>query len=219
MILTAVATRIGMESLRNLTVKDRYGRGRMAEHSFPETIDTQRLILRRYRSEDSAGILELVQQNRAHLIRDFAQQAALRSLADVLAFTAEKYEQWATGKTFCYGIWRTGTSEQVGQIQVKNIEWKIPSAELGYFIGESFQRRGYATESIRELLRALFEQLGFKRVFLRILPANSESISLARKLGFREEGLHRRAFRCGFGELHDVHYLSFIQDDWPFQAN
>jgi len=186
----------------------------MAEHSFPETMSTQRLIIRRYRSEDSAGILELVQQNRAQLIRDFAQQAALPTLADAQAFTAEKHEQWASGRTFCYGIWRKPTGEQVGQIQVKNIEWKIPSAELGYFIGGSFQRRGYATESIRELLRIAFEHLGFQRVFVRILPANRESLSLASKLGFQEEGLHRRAFRCGFGELHDVHYLSLTPEDW-----
>jgi RimJ/RimL family protein N-acetyltransferase len=186
----------------------------MAKQSFPEIIETQRLVLQRYRSDDSAGILELVHRNRAQLIREFEQQAGLQNLAHAKAFTADKEEQWRCEKTFCYGIWRKPAKEQVGQIQVKNIDWKIPSAELGYFIDGSFQRRGYAAESIREILQLAFEKLGFQRMFVRILPSNRQSFSLAKKLGFREEGLHRRAFRCGLGQLHDVHYLSLIAEDY-----
>jgi hypothetical protein len=68
------------------------------------------------------------------LIREFDHQAGLQKLADAQAFTEDKQEQWIGGKTFCYGIWRKPPKEQVGQIQVKNVEWKIPSAELEYFI-------------------------------------------------------------------------------------
>jgi RimJ/RimL family protein N-acetyltransferase len=106
----------------------------MAKQSFPEITETQRLVLQRYRSDDASGILELVHRNRAQLIRDFEQQAGLQSLADAQAFTADKEEQWSCGKTFCYGIWRKPAKEQVGQIQVKNIDWEIPSAEPEYFI-------------------------------------------------------------------------------------
>jgi RimJ/RimL family protein N-acetyltransferase len=186
----------------------------MIEHGFPDEVETERLVLRRYRSEDAAEILELVQRNQAQLAREFAQTAGLRSVDDAQAFTGEKQEQWNVGRTFCYGIWRKQPREQIGQIQVKNIGWEIPSAELGYFIDRSAQRRGYASESIGRILGLAFQQLGFQRIFVRILPSNRESFSLAKKLGFQEEGLHRRAFRCGFGELHDVHYLSLTREDY-----
>jgi RimJ/RimL family protein N-acetyltransferase len=182
--------------------------------SFPERIETQRLVLRCYRSADAAGILELVQQNREQLIREFRQMADLRSLDDTQAFTAEKQGQWNAAKTFCYGIWRKQAEEQIGQMQVKNISWEIPAAELGYFIDRSSQRQGYASESIRGILRSAFEELRFQRIFVRILPSNRESLSLAVKLGFQQEGLHRQAFRCGFGELHSVRYLSLTLDDY-----
>jgi hypothetical protein len=45
------------------------------KHGFPRTVETKRLVLRCYRREDAAGILELVQQNRAQLSRQFAQLA------------------------------------------------------------------------------------------------------------------------------------------------
>ena len=186
-----------------------------SEPVFPETIETLRMVLRRYNCEDAPGILELVGQNRALLIREFPQMAKeLLNLEEVKSFTEEKLQQWNARKTFCYGIWRKAAKEQIGQIQVKNIAWEIPSAELGYFIGSSWQRQGYASESISAILRLTFQQLEFQRIFLRILPSNRESFSLAKKLGFQEEGLHRKAFRCGFGELHDVHYLALTKEDY-----
>lgn len=189
----------------------------MDKKSFPEMVEAERLVLRRYRSQDAAGILELVEQNRPQLIREFAQIAGLQDVEEAKSFIAEKGEQWNDGKTLCYGIWRKPARQQIGQIQVKNVAWEIPSAELGYFIDRSSQRQGYASESVRRIAELAFEELTFQRIFVRILPSNRESFSLAKKLGFQEEGLHRRAFRCGFGELHDMHYLSLTMEDYRRQ--
>jgi len=38
------------------------------------------------------------------------------------------------------------------------------------------------------------------------------------KLAFREEGLHRSAFRCGFGELHDVQVLALTAEEFRGKA-
>jgi ribosomal-protein-serine acetyltransferase len=182
---------------------------------FPETIETERLVLRRYTSADAAGILELVEQNRGMLTREFPQMAKeLIGVEEAESFVEEKLQQGMSRKTFCYGIWRKSSNEQIGQILAKNIAWEIPAAELGYFIGSAWQRRGSASESIAALLRVAFQELEFQRIFVRILPSNKESLSLAKKLGFQEEGLHRNAFRCGFGELHDVRYLSMTAEDY-----
>ena len=186
----------------------------MDKRIFPETAETGRLILRSYRLEDAAGILELVQRNRVELIPEFAQMAALQRVEDAGSFVVEKREQWNSGKTFCYGIWRREKEELIGQIQVKNIAWEIPAAELGYFIDKRWQRQGFASESVKGIVKVAFEGMGFERIFLRILPSNGASFSLAKKLGFQEEGLQRKAFRCGFGELHDVRYLSLTKEDY-----
>jgi RimJ/RimL family protein N-acetyltransferase len=143
----------------------------------------------------------------------------LCNVEEAKEFAVGKMVQWNDRKIFCYGIWRKLPRELIGQIQVKNIAWEIPGAELGYFIGGAWQRKGYASESIAGILRLAFEKLGFQRIFVRILPSNRESFSLARKLGFQEEGLHRRAFRCGFGELHDVHYLSMTVQDYRLRGS
>ncbi len=181
-------------------------------------LETQRLLLRRYCPEDAPAMLELVAANRDQLIREFAAQAGLRTIPEAEAFIALKGEAWNARKTFCYRISEKNTNAQVGQIQVKNVDWDIPAAELGYFIAKSAQRQGYGSEAIQRVLDCAFQDLSFQRIFVRILLSNDESFRLARKAGFREEGVHRNAFRCGLGELHDVRYLSLTPADYLLVA-
>jgi RimJ/RimL family protein N-acetyltransferase len=183
--------------------------------TFPELLDTARLRLRRYTRTDAPGVLELVNQNRGRLIQNFSQMAkGISKLEDAISFIEDKATLWDATKIFAYGIWRKSSAELIGQLQVKNIVWDVPSAELSYFISSSSLRQGFATEAISVILDTAFELLEFKRIFLRIVASNQESILLARKLGFQHEGLHRSEFRCGLGELHDVHYFSLTLDDY-----
>ena len=186
-----------------------------SEVTFPELLETERLELRRYCTADALGILELVDKNRSRLMQNFGPMAkGLSQEEQARSFAEDRAAQWNARKAFCYGIWLKGSKGQIGQLQVKNILWEVPSAELSYFIGSSSQRRGFATEAISAVLRVAFERLGFERIFVRIIPSNKESVLLANKLGFKHEGLHRSEFRCGLGELHDVHYFSLTIDDF-----
>lgn len=180
--------------------------------AFPETVETSRLQLRRCGPGDVVRLLALVEENRAMLQREFPQMAALYTVEEVEQMIALKDEHWSRCTTFCYLLWHLESGALVGYLQVKNITWEIPAAELGYFIAGRWQRQGFASESIRVLVRIAMQRLGFQRIFVRILPGNQESLALARKLGFQDEGLFRKAYRCGRGQLHDVRVLSLIKE-------
>ena len=177
-----------------------------SELTFPEVVDTERLLLRRYGAADAPSILDLVDANRELLMQDFSQMAkGLSAEKEARDFVKERAEQWDSGKLFCYGIRLKPEAQLIGQLQVKNILWDVPSAELSYFIGALWQRRGFASEAVAAIVRTAFQQFEFQRLFVRVLPSNQESLALARKLGFQHEGLQRNAYRCGHGKLHDVH--------------
>jgi RimJ/RimL family protein N-acetyltransferase len=188
------------------------------KRDFPQTLATRRLLLRRYREEDATGLVELVCTNRTELIRDFVQITQIRNIDDASAFMRQKNEEWTADGSRCYGIWLKEEEGQIGQIYMKKINWDIPSAELSYFIGKSWQRRGYACESVESILALVFTEMQFQGISLRILPSNIPSLELARKLGFREKGLHRKEFRCGFGELHDVYHHALTAPNWDCQG-
>lgn len=60
--------------------------------------------------------------------------------------------------------------------------------ELGYLIGQKYQRRGYGLEAAREVLRLAFHRLGCRAVYAVIHDDNFPSAGLARKLGFARLG-------------------------------
>jgi RimJ/RimL family protein N-acetyltransferase len=184
------------------------------EGGFPELLATRRLELRPYVDSDAAALLTLIEHNRAQLRRSFAPLAkGVVQTCDARTFVIDSADNWIARKEFVYGIWSKPAMELIGQIKVKNIVWNIPAAELSYFISRSAQRRGFATEAVGATLHAAFGRMQFKRIYLRIIPSNHESLLLAQKLGFRPEGLHRKEFRCGFDELHDVHHYAFTDED------
>jgi RimJ/RimL family protein N-acetyltransferase len=184
------------------------------DFNFPGLIDTPRLRLRPYSNVDAPAVLDLIDTNREQLRRNFAPIAmSVLQATDASSFVKENADKWNSRKEFCYGIWHKQSNELVGQIKAKNLVREVPAAELSYFIGVAPQRRGFATEAVSAILRLAFGQWQFRRICLRIIASNKESLSLAGKLGFKHEGLHRNEFRCGFGELHDVHHYSITDAD------
>ena len=183
--------------------------------SFPDHLCTPRFELRRYGSGDAAGFLRLIERNRERLIRDFPELArGVRRLEDASAYVEASGVHWAERSAFIYGVWRPSEGGPIGQLRVKNISWSVPSAELSYFIDREWLRKGVATEVIRAAFHAAFDACRFRRVYVRVIAANEESLALARRLKLHHEGVHRNAFRCGFGELHDVHLFAMTDIDY-----
>ena len=72
---------------------------------------------------------------------------------------------------------------------IGNIELMDPTeteAELGIAITAAKQELGYGTEAIRAVTDYAFDQLGLKRVFLKVYPDNARAIRVYEKCGFRE---------------------------------
>jgi RimJ/RimL family protein N-acetyltransferase len=66
------------------------------------------------------------------------------------------------------------------------------SANLGYWVRESCQRRGVAVAASRRVARFGFTQLGLARIEIVILPDNLASHAVARSLGAKFEAIARQ---------------------------
>ncbi|MGE5580546.1 MAG: GNAT family N-acetyltransferase [Bacillota bacterium] len=77
----------------------------------------------------------------------------------------------------------------IGEIEVINISWRLHSAELRVFIGEKdLWNRGLGEESVRVLVRGLFENTTLKEIFLRVDEDNRRAQRCYLKVGFRPKG-------------------------------
>jgi len=79
-----------------------------------------------------------------------------------------------------------------GQIAVDPIIWgSTRSAQVGYWIGGSWQGSGIMRLSVAMVLDHLLGPVGLHRVEINVRPENVRSLALCRGLGLREEGLRR----------------------------
>lgn len=89
-----------------------------------------------------------------------------------------------------FGVWTV--VERVGGAVIGRAGFAYregyPEPELGFIIGVPWQRRGYAEEVCRAILKYGWETLGFQQVQAMVEPENTASLRLCEKLGFVEKG-------------------------------
>lgn len=182
--------------------------------AFPVYLTSDRLVLRPYAPPDAPGVIRMINANRDRLVENFQELVATADTPQAVSSGIETNGmRWNDCTAFVYGIWVDPKGDPVGQLTVKNITWNVPSAELSYFVDKRWARRGIATEAVRIMLHEAFERRKFRRMFVRVIDKNVESLALARRLGFAHEGMSHSAFRCGLGKLHDVQLFAITLPD------
>lgn len=81
------------------------------------------------------------------------------------------------------------------------------NAEIGYWIGEPYWGKGYATEAIRQLIDFAFEELGLLRVYAGVFESNTASMRVLEKAGLEKEALIQSSI-IKEGKVMDEHIYS-----------
>ena len=101
----------------------------------------------------------------------------------------------------------------VGSIDTHHCDPRTGTFQYGIHIAAEHQRRGYASEAIRLVLKYYFEELRYQKVTVGVHAYNAGSIALHERLGFTREGTLRR---MGFtrGAHFDLHYYGLTREEW-----
>ncbi|MDH4112171.1 MAG: GNAT family N-acetyltransferase [Actinomycetota bacterium] len=87
------------------------------------------------------------------------------------------------------------------------------TGEIGYWVREPFEGRGFVTSASLEFTRLAFEHLGLNRVVIRAGVGNQRSRAVPERLGYVEEGLERGAGR-GLGGFYDIVVYAMLAEEW-----
>lgn len=68
-------------------------------------------------------------------------------------------------------------------------------AEIGYWIGEEYWGKGYATEALKKVVTIAFKDLNLKRIYAGTFEDNLASEKLLLKCGFKYEGTLRKSLK------------------------
>lgn len=84
--------------------------------------------------------------------------------------------------------------EAVGGIGlILNGDVYIKSAEIGYWLGESFWGKGVTTEAVRQMTEYVFYYFDLVRLYAEVFENNKASMRVLEKNGFYLEGVRRKA--------------------------
>lgn len=92
-----------------------------------------------------------------------------------------------------FGIESKETGEIIGMIGLKNINRESRNAEVGYWLGQKFWRRGFTSEALGLILNFSFQELKLVRVYVIVYPLNVGSVCLLENAGFLREATWRKA--------------------------
>src|SRR5262249_22740568 len=125
------------------------------------TLNTTRLLLRRFELSDAPRLQELAADRRVAATTLRIPHPYEDGMAE--AFIAGSRQRFAAGQSPTFAIVKRETEELVGAISLE-IEATHARAELGYWIGTPYWGHGYATEAGRAIVQYAFDDLKLNRI-------------------------------------------------------
>lgn len=149
-----------------------------------DTLETERLILRRFTMDDVDALFLL--NTVPELIR-YTGNKPFRSREQAAEFMQKgplyDYQHHGYGRLAC--VLKT-TQQVIGFTGIKFID-ELEENELGYRLLPAYWQMGLAKEAARAVLTQAKSELNLSRIISLIHPENNASKNVVRKLGFQFE--------------------------------
>lgn len=175
------------------------------------------MLLRLAVEADRAEFIRAMETSDEHLQPWMPRRQSGETTGDWFTRSLERaHREWAQG----IGVRFLGFRHDgrlAGAFSLNNIVRGVfQNADAGWMVMADCLRRGFATEGVTALLDFALSPpptgLGLHRVQANIIPRNTASLRVARKCGFREEGLARAMIQIN-GVWEDHVMLAKLVDD------
>lgn len=153
----------------------------------PESIATERLLLRKPRLSDAEAILE--EYARDPLATRYLLFRPHESLEETSAFLQARLAKWGAGEELVWAITVKPEDRVVGMIACR---FNGHRADIGYVLAQRLWGRGYMAEAVRSVVNWALGQEGIYRVWAVCDTGNAASARVMEKAGMTREGILRR---------------------------
>ena len=148
-------------------------------------LETERLILRVLREEDTSAFFHQISHDKGVLryyIAPYVEEEEGFSIDSILNF----YERT---RRYAFAIVLKDSGEMIGMInQCSGHDKTFRNIELGYAIGSSYWYQGYVAEALRAVIDFLFSRGGVHKIHCSAITENTASIAVMKKCGMIYEG-------------------------------
>jgi len=154
---------------------------------FSKLLQTNRLILRKFKPEDAREIVNILQDKEvASTTLMLPYPCTLEESKKIIASYLDEQKHY---KTMRWAIILRDNNKFIGGIRLVPNN-RFNSAEIGFWLGKEFWRNGYTFEAAEVVIRFGFNELKLNRLEAHAMTENMSSVKLLEKLGFNQEGYH-----------------------------
>ena len=180
----------------------------MDESAFT-TIESQRLILRRFADADLVPFLAYL--NDPEVARYQSWESYTEQQAREVIEKQKNLEPGSPGQWFTFALELKETGTLIGHIALKMMEDR--QAEIGFTLARSAHGKGLAHEGTTCVLDYLFTKLKLHRVIAIADCENERSVALLGRLGLRREGhfIQNIRFKGSWGS---EYLYAILREEW-----
>ena len=159
----------------------------------PESILTERLIIRRWVPADAQALSGALETSIEHLKPWIPQRVAEPATVDQLEARLTGFSgEFDAGREWSYAVMLRAAGTLLGGVSLhpRNQDGRVAFAEadrieIGYWLRTGLTGNGYATEAARAILDVATTLPGMTRVEIRCSIHNVPSAAIPRRLGFQ----------------------------------
>ncbi len=172
------------------------------------TIETERLILRRWKRRDAADLYEYAKNP------NVGPWAGWRPHAN--PFESRMVITNTLMHNYCWAMVDKTSDKVIGSIGLDTDKFRrdVKSKELGYSLSEDYWGKGLATEAAKEIIRFAFEKLWLDALMIKTSAENNRSQRVIEKCGFSYEGTLRKIYRNYDGTIMPMRVYSMLREEF-----
>ncbi len=159
---------------------------------------------------DIMPLFAIIDRERDRLGRFLGWVADTRSADDVRAYFRSQQQELEAARVRHLTI--LADDRLVGRISLEDIKRTEKKALIGYWLSAAVEGRGVMTRALLTVCDHAFGEIGLERLSLFTHPDNHRSQAVARRCGFRQEGVFRRAALLN-GQWVDQVWFARLRDD------
>ena len=179
----------------------------------PESLETERLLIRCPRLGDGAAVHEAVVETLSELRAWGASLPWAMAEPSVDAsetFCRESYAAYMSRKDFSVLLFLKESNIFVGGSGLHVRDWAVPKMEIGYWCRKTQQGRGFITEAVRAITSFAVSELKARRIECHTDEENFASRRVCECARYQLEGIVRHDRVAPTGELRNTCSYAYI---------
>lgn len=172
--------------------------------SFPESFESERLLIRAPLWGDGVMVNEAVQESLDELRSWMPWARSLPTPEQSEASIRKSRLEFLERKDLRLLLFKKGSRTLVGSSGLHRMDWQTRKFEIGYWVRTAYGRQGYITEAVHAITNYAVQELQANRIEIRCDARNTPSARIAGGCGFTLEGVLRGDHYDVDGKLRDT---------------